>query len=168
VCRQAPVWSHPDTDSAGRGGPVLPCVWSTPSRIAVASCRAIVVSASRRAHAGHTGCGRYRRTGCVHWAHGPLVCYWVRSAVKPMKPFEFVIPSRPVSAQARRAKRRGDWQNDVRNWAIAAWTSEHALASGNVAVELVYFILKQRSTSTTSRSRFSMPSLGWPTKTTLR
>jgi Holliday junction resolvase RusA-like endonuclease len=59
-----------------------------------------------------------------------------------MKPFEFVIPSRPVSAQARRAKRRGDWQNDVRNWAAAAWSAEHTLATGNVAVELVYFYLE--------------------------
>jgi len=59
-----------------------------------------------------------------------------------MKPFEFVIPSRPVSSQARRSKRRGDWQTDVHNWAKAAWTAEHTPATGSVAVELIYFFLE--------------------------
>ncbi len=55
-----------------------------------------------------------------------------------MEPFEFVIPSRPVSQQARRRKRLQEWQQFVRTHAEKNWTPVHAMATGPVSITVIH------------------------------
>jgi Holliday junction resolvase RusA-like endonuclease len=55
-----------------------------------------------------------------------------------MTPFEFVIPQRPVSQQARRRERLRDWREFVAVQARAALPSQRELATEPVAVRLLY------------------------------
>jgi crossover junction endodeoxyribonuclease RusA len=56
-----------------------------------------------------------------------------------MVPFEFVIPSRPVSQQTRRRDRLHEWRRYVQGLAAAAWTpSVHTRPTGAAALSLLY------------------------------
>jgi crossover junction endodeoxyribonuclease RusA len=55
-----------------------------------------------------------------------------------MLPFEFVIPQRPVSQQARRQSRLRDWKTFVAEHARLAITEPRDLASDPVALRLLY------------------------------
>lgn len=55
-----------------------------------------------------------------------------------MDPFEFVIPQRPVSQQARRQQRLREWKEFVATHARLAMTAPRDLATDPVAVRLLY------------------------------
>jgi Holliday junction resolvase RusA-like endonuclease len=55
-----------------------------------------------------------------------------------MTPIEFVIPQRPVSQQARRRERVREWQQFVAAHARGSLSSSHELATGPVALRLLY------------------------------
>jgi crossover junction endodeoxyribonuclease RusA len=55
-----------------------------------------------------------------------------------MDPFEFVIPQRPVSQQARRQQRLREWKEFVANHARLAMPVPRDLATDPVAVRLLY------------------------------
>jgi Holliday junction resolvase RusA-like endonuclease len=55
-----------------------------------------------------------------------------------MLPFEFVIPRRPVSQQARRQNRLREWKDFVAAHARLAINEPRELASGPVALRLLY------------------------------
>lgn len=55
-----------------------------------------------------------------------------------MTPFEFVIPQRPVSAQARRQARLREWKDFVAEHARLAIAVPRALATDPVALRLLY------------------------------
>lgn len=56
-----------------------------------------------------------------------------------MTPFEFLIPQRPVSVQARRRQRVHEWKAYVAEQArLAIGGGERELATGPVAVRLLY------------------------------
>lgn len=55
-----------------------------------------------------------------------------------MTPFEFVIPQRPVSQQARRRERLREWKEFVAEQARAALDAPRELATEPVAVRLLY------------------------------
>lgn len=55
-----------------------------------------------------------------------------------MLPFEFVIPQRPVSQQARRQNRLREWKAFVAEHARLAITGPRDLASDPVALRLLY------------------------------
>lgn len=56
-----------------------------------------------------------------------------------MTPFEFVIPQRPVSQQARRRERLREWKEFVGYHARAAIDAPRELAAEPVAIRLLYF-----------------------------
>jgi crossover junction endodeoxyribonuclease RusA len=56
-----------------------------------------------------------------------------------MTPFEFVIPQRPVSQQARRRERLREWKDFVAGQARATLTAPRELATAPVAISLLYF-----------------------------
>lgn len=55
-----------------------------------------------------------------------------------MSPFEFVIPQRPVSQQARRQARLREWKEFVAEHARLAINQPRALAAEPVALRLLY------------------------------
>src|SRR5207245_1622300 len=55
-----------------------------------------------------------------------------------MSPFEFVIPQRPVSQQARRQERLRDWKEFVAEHARLAINEPRALATEPIALKLLY------------------------------
>lgn len=55
-----------------------------------------------------------------------------------MEPFEFVIPSRPVSQQARRRKLLQEWQQFVRTHAVRNWTPVHSMAAAPVSMTVIH------------------------------
>jgi crossover junction endodeoxyribonuclease RusA len=55
-----------------------------------------------------------------------------------MTPFEFMIPQRPVSQQARRRERLREWKDFVAEHARAALDTPRALATEPVAIRLSY------------------------------
>lgn len=55
-----------------------------------------------------------------------------------MVPFEFVIPQRPVSQQARRQARLREWREFVGEQARLAMNEPRALATDPVALRLLY------------------------------
>jgi crossover junction endodeoxyribonuclease RusA len=55
-----------------------------------------------------------------------------------MLPFEFVIPQRPVSQQARRRQRVHEWKAFVAATARQAITGPRDLATGPVSIRLLY------------------------------
>ena len=55
-----------------------------------------------------------------------------------MRPFEFLIKSRPVSQQTRRRERLREWKEFVRQEATWYWSSTHVPANGPVCITLVY------------------------------
>ena len=55
-----------------------------------------------------------------------------------MTPFEFVIPQRPVSQQARRRERLREWKDFVAEQARAALEGQRELATQPVAVRVLY------------------------------
>jgi len=56
-----------------------------------------------------------------------------------MSPFEFVIPQRPVSQQARRQARLREWKEFVSTQARMAINEPRGLATEPVALRLLYF-----------------------------
>jgi len=56
-----------------------------------------------------------------------------------MLPFEFVIPQRPVSQQARRQSRLREWKDFVAQHARVAMSMPQTLATEPVALKLLYF-----------------------------
>lgn len=56
-----------------------------------------------------------------------------------MTPFEFVIPERPVSQQARRRDRLREWRDFVAGQARANLGGPRDLATESVAITLLYF-----------------------------
>jgi crossover junction endodeoxyribonuclease RusA len=56
-----------------------------------------------------------------------------------LKKFEFVVDGPPVSQQTRRAQRRKDWKNKVRQAAENHWSSAHNIATGLVMFQITYF-----------------------------
>lgn len=56
-----------------------------------------------------------------------------------MLPFEFVIPQRPVSQQARRQARVREWKEFVAEHARSAINEPRTLATDPVALRLFYF-----------------------------
>ena len=56
-----------------------------------------------------------------------------------MSPFEFVIPQRPVSQQARRQERLREWREFVGAQARMAINEPRGLATEPVALRLLYF-----------------------------
>jgi len=59
-------------------------------------------------------------------------------ASREMLPFEFVIPQRPVSQQARRQARLRDWKEFVSTHARLAINEPRELATEPVALKLLY------------------------------
>jgi crossover junction endodeoxyribonuclease RusA len=55
-----------------------------------------------------------------------------------MRPFEFLIRSRPVSQQTRRRERLHEWEEFVRREASRYWTLAHMPADSPVCITLVY------------------------------
>jgi crossover junction endodeoxyribonuclease RusA len=55
-----------------------------------------------------------------------------------MEPFEFVIPSRPVSQQVRRRDRLREWREFVRTEAEKNWKPAHSLATAPVSITVIY------------------------------
>ena len=55
-----------------------------------------------------------------------------------MSPFEFVVPQRPVSQQARRQARVREWREFVAEHARLALDEPRTLATGPVALRLLY------------------------------
>jgi len=55
-----------------------------------------------------------------------------------MTPFEFVIPQRPVSQQARRRERVREWKDFVAEHARTAVGAAHPLAATPVAMRVLY------------------------------
>jgi crossover junction endodeoxyribonuclease RusA len=55
-----------------------------------------------------------------------------------MLPFEFVIPQRPVSQQARRQSRLREWKEFVARQARVAMSGPQSLATEPVALRLLY------------------------------
>jgi hypothetical protein len=55
-----------------------------------------------------------------------------------MSPFEFVIPERPVSQQARRQTRLREWKEFVAEHARSALNESPTLATEPVALRLLY------------------------------
>ena len=55
-----------------------------------------------------------------------------------MQPFEFVIPSRPVSQQTRRRDRLHIWKEYVRSLAVASWTPINSRPLGTASLTLLY------------------------------
>jgi crossover junction endodeoxyribonuclease RusA len=56
-----------------------------------------------------------------------------------MSPFEFVIPQRPVSQQARRQARLREWKEFIATHARMAINEPRVLATEPVALRLLYF-----------------------------
>ena len=56
-----------------------------------------------------------------------------------MSPFEFVIPQRPVSQQARRQARLREWKEFIASYARLAINEPRVLATEPVALRLLYF-----------------------------
>lgn len=65
---------------------------------------------------------------------------WPEGRILPqaMIPFEFVIPQRPVSQQARRRQRLHDWKAFVADTARQAISEPRELANGPVSLKLLY------------------------------
>jgi crossover junction endodeoxyribonuclease RusA len=55
-----------------------------------------------------------------------------------MEPFEFVIPRRPVSQQARRRDRLRQWREFVRTHAEKNWKPVHSAAAAPVSITVIY------------------------------
>ena len=55
-----------------------------------------------------------------------------------MRPFEFVIQSRPVSQQTRHRDRLREWQDFVRREAQRFWSERDTVREGAVCLTLVY------------------------------
>jgi Holliday junction resolvase RusA-like endonuclease len=53
-------------------------------------------------------------------------------------PFEFEIPGRPVSQQARRRSRVHEWTQRVNQIASSAWTAQHSQPAATAAILLFY------------------------------
>jgi hypothetical protein len=66
-----------------------------------------------------------------------------------MEPFEFVIPERPVSQQARRQARLREWKEFVAAHARLAIVDPRDLATAPVALRLLYLYDEAARTSTT-------------------
>lgn len=57
---------------------------------------------------------------------------------KPVFLFEFILPGRPVSNQAKDKNRRKGWQNQVRHAALRSWEQEGP-HDGFVRMKLTYY-----------------------------
>jgi len=55
-----------------------------------------------------------------------------------MRPFEFIIPKRPVSQQTRRRENLRAWKEYVRTVAEVSWSQEHAKGTGPICITLIF------------------------------
>ncbi|HLF89402.1 MAG TPA: RusA family crossover junction endodeoxyribonuclease [Anaerolineales bacterium] len=55
-----------------------------------------------------------------------------------MRPFEFIIPKRPVSQQTRRRENLRAWKAYVRSVAESYWSDEYEKENGPVCITLIF------------------------------